>query len=94
VSDTLCKGSGGFTIEIEILVTQGYVGILLLGDDINAAVIGEYMVQMSEEPTALMITVPSQVGLQRLVLRNTASGTRSQFTLRSIKLTLDTEKRC
>lgn len=76
----------GFTIEVELQVSRGHVGILLVGDDLSTPVCQEYMVPANAEPKTLMITVPPNVGVRRLILRNTASGTRSQLRLERIRL--------
>lgn len=78
--------NGDFTIEAELHVAEGHVGILLVGDDIGAPVCREYFVAASTEPTTLLITVPPQAGARRLIFRNAAAGTRSQFKLNRMML--------
>jgi SAM-dependent methyltransferase len=82
------RADGGFTIELELQVSRGHVGVLLVGDDVSTPVHQEFMAQASPEPTTLMITVPLRAGVRRLIFRNTASGTRSQFKLERIRLRL------
>jgi hypothetical protein len=80
------KFKDGFTVEIELIVSQGHVGILLVGDDISTPLCGEYMVAPSSCSITVMISVLPQIGGRRLIFRNTAARTRSQFKLESIKL--------
>jgi hypothetical protein len=76
----------GFTVEVELHVTGGHVGILLVGDDISAPVCREHFVAANAEPTTLLINVPPQAGGRRLIFRNAAAGTRSQFRLKRLTL--------
>lgn len=80
------QANGGFTIEIELLVSRGHVGILLVGDDINTPLCEEYMAAASMERQTVMISVPPQLGGRHLVFRNTAARTRSRFKLERIRL--------
>jgi SAM-dependent methyltransferase len=80
------KVDNGFTIEIELHVFRGHIGILLVEDNISAPVCQEYMTPENTELKTLMITVPPKVAVRRLIFRNTASGTRSHFKLERIKL--------
>ena len=83
---TIGQVDNGFTVELELHVSVGHVGVLLVGDDVSTPVHQEFMAPASTEPTMLMITVPPHVGARRIILRNTAAGTRSQFELRRITL--------
>lgn len=76
----------GFTLELELHVSRGHVGIMMVGDDISKPVCQEYFVAASAEPKTLMITVPPQIGGRRLIFRNAAAGGCSQFELRRITL--------
>ena len=84
--NTVGNANDGFTIELELLVSRGHIGILLVGDDISTPVCQEYMASANADPTTLMITVPPQVGARRLIFRNTAAGSRSRFKLKRITL--------
>ena len=76
----------GFTIEAELLVSKGHVGILVVGDDVATPVCREHFVAASSEPTTVLITVPSHAGGRRLIFRNAAAGTRSVFKLKRAAL--------
>ena len=80
------KTDNGFTIELELQVSRGHVGVLLVGDDVSTPVHQEIMAPASTELRTLMITVPPQTGVRRLIFRNTASGRRSQFKLERVRL--------
>ncbi len=85
-ADKLGQVDNGFTVEIELLVSRGHVGVLLVGNNVSSPVCQEYMSAEGIEPTTLMISVPPNAGANRLIFRNTAAGTRSQFALRRVKL--------
>jgi hypothetical protein len=77
----------GFTIEAELQVTKGHVGILLVSDnDIGGPVCREHFVAANTEPTTLLIAVPAQAGGRRLIFRNAAAGARSEFRLKRVML--------
>jgi hypothetical protein len=76
----------GFTIEISLRVSRGNIGILLVGDDISTPVVREYMVSARAEARTVMIYVPPRLGGRRLIFRNVAANTRSQFKLDLIRL--------
>lgn len=80
------KDDSGFTVEIDLQVSRGHVGALLVGEDVSAPVHQEFMAPASAEPTTLMISVPPNAGARRLIFRNVASNTRSQFTIERVKL--------
>ena len=50
------------------------------------------MASANAEPTTIMITVPPKVGARRLIFRNTAAGSRSQFKLSRVNLRFVTAK--
>ena len=71
--DSVGPLEGGFTIELELQVSSGHVGVMIVGDDISTPVCREYIVAVSTEPTSLMIGIPPRVGARRLILRNIAA---------------------
>jgi hypothetical protein len=83
---TARRVNDGFTIEIGLLVSHGHVGILLVGDDMNTPLREECMVPVRTETSTVMISVPPQFGARRLIFRNAAAGTRSQFKLELVRL--------
>ena len=74
----------GFSIEVELLVSQGHIGIILFGDDVSSPVGQEHMVAAKLEPSTVLITVPRKTSARRLIFRNTAANMRSQFTLKRV----------
>ncbi len=86
VPDDIGPVDHGFTIEVELHVSAGEIGVLIVGDDMSTSVCEETMVAASTEPATLMITVPPQAGANRLVIRNVVAGTRSRCQLTRIML--------
>lgn len=76
----------GFTIEADVRVYSGHVGLLIVGEDISAAVHQEFMAAASSESTSLLITVPARVGARRIIFRNTAQDTRSHFMIERLRV--------
>ena len=86
MKDKIKPPDDGFTAEIELRVTRGHVGVLLVGKDLSAPVCQEYMSAASANSTTLLVTVPANAGAQRLIFRNTAADGRSRFELKRITL--------
>ena len=84
--DAIRRVDDGFTVELELHVSRGHVGIMMVGADISIPVCQEYFVAANPENTTLMITIPPQVGARRLIFRNTAADGRSQFRIEHIRL--------
>ena len=84
--DIMGQVDGGFTIELDLLVSRGHIGILVVGGDISTPVCQETMVPANTESATLMITVPPRSGALQLIFRNTAAGKRSQFEIKRIRL--------
>ena len=76
----------GFAIELELQVSHGQIGVMVVGEDISNAVSLEFMASAQIEPSVVMLSVPRHNVARRLVLRNTATSMRSQFRLISAKL--------
>jgi SAM-dependent methyltransferase len=80
------RADNGFTLEVDVRVSRGHVGVLLVGEDVNAPVCQEYMATKNSEPTTLMIAVPPNAGARRIIFRNTAADSSSQFSLRRAQM--------
>jgi hypothetical protein len=77
----------GFTIEVEVLVTRGYIGVLVEGND-ALPICQECMVAADSEPKTMLITIPAHANARRIVFRNTAAGAKSHFALKRVILRL------
>lgn len=51
---------GDSTVEVELLVTHGHIGVLLVGEDISTPVCREHMARASTEPTILKLSVAAR----------------------------------
>jgi len=76
----------GFTLEVELQVDVGAIGVLLVGEDVSTPVCEEAIVPASAEPNVIMVTVLPKAGAHFLVVRNTAAGIRSQCRITRIRL--------
>jgi hypothetical protein len=84
--NTIGQVDDGFTIEVELRVSRGHIGVLVVGDDINTPIRQENMVAADVETATLMITVPAALGARHLIFRNTAASGRSSFEIKRIRL--------
>jgi hypothetical protein len=76
---------GEYWIEVEIIVTRGIVGILLVTEDFGKAVTRDYMVRSGIYPETILISVPPQ-SARHLVFRNAEGGGSSEFVIKRISL--------
>jgi hypothetical protein len=79
-------GDVGFAAEVEINVSQGQVGIMVVGQDNSTPQSAEAMIQATTQSRAVIITIPPENDGRRLVFRNTARDGHSKFRLLGAKL--------
>ena len=74
------------SVEIDLKVAVGDIGVLVVADDLSVPVCAEFMIAASVDPATVTISVPAQAPARRLILRNAAATGRSRCTISRIRL--------
>jgi len=77
---------GGYWIEVEIIVTRGVIGILLVTEDFGKSVTADNLVRSGIYPETILMSVPPQSPARHLVFRNAEGGGSSEFAIKRINL--------